>query len=169
MTWGIWWVSSEHSKILNVVLCETFLSKVYNVELKRRSYAVTLKGDAIFKEKLTGGLKNDIMNFVNFHVNSRKSENLNFLGLLLSVAYKVSTKKVQKSYLSWHWRVIKLWRKTNFLFEKWQREQWKSENLHFDGLLLPKVCNVWAKKLRGVVSWKTTYCFKNDIRNLVNK
>ena len=130
---------------------------------------MTLKGDAIFKEKLTGGLKNDIMNFVNFHVNSRKSESLNFLGLLLSVAYKVSTKKVQKSYLSWHWRVIKLWRKTNFLFEKWQREQWKSENLHFDGLLLSKVCNVWAKKLRGVVSWKMTHCFKNDIRNLVNK
>ena len=61
---------------------------------------MTLKGDAIFKEKLTGGLKNDIMNFVNFHANSRKSENLKFHGLLLSVAYKVSAKKVPKSYLS---------------------------------------------------------------------
>ena len=27
-----------------------------------------LKGDAIFKEKLTGGLKNDIRNLVNFLV-----------------------------------------------------------------------------------------------------
>ena len=26
-----------------------------------------LKGDAKFKEKLTGGLKNDIRNLVNFH------------------------------------------------------------------------------------------------------
>ena len=44
----------------------------------------------------------------------------------------------------------------------------KSENLHFDGLLLKKACNVWAKKYRGVVSWKITYGLKNDTRNLVN-
>ena len=35
---------------------------------------MTLKGDAIFKEKLTGGLKNDIRNLINFHASSRKSE-----------------------------------------------------------------------------------------------
>ena len=28
----------------------------------------------------------------------------------------------------------------------------KSENLHFDVLTSQKVCNVWAKKFRGVVS-----------------
>ena len=39
---------------------------------------MTLKGDAIFKEKLTGGLKNDIRNLVNFLASSRKSENLRF-------------------------------------------------------------------------------------------
>ena len=51
---------------------------------------MTLKGDAKFKEKLTGGLKNDIRNFVNFHASSRKSENLHFDELLLSIADKVS-------------------------------------------------------------------------------
>ena len=61
---------------------------------------MTLKGDVIFKEKLTGGLKNDIRKLVNFYGNSRKSENLHFDGLLLSIAYKVSAKKIQKSYLS---------------------------------------------------------------------
>ena len=50
---------------------------------------MTLKGDTIFKEKLTGDLKNDIRNLVNFHGSSQKS-----------IAYKVSAKKVQKSYLS---------------------------------------------------------------------
>ena len=55
-----------------------------------------LKGDAIFKEKLTGGLKNDTRNLVNFYRNGRKSENLHFHGLLLSIAYKVSAKKVQR-------------------------------------------------------------------------
>ena len=48
---------------------------------------------------------------VNFYGNSRKSENLHFDGLLLSIAYKVSAKKIQKSYLSWHWRVIQTLKK----------------------------------------------------------
>ena len=50
---------------------------------------MTLKGNAMFKEKLTCGLKNDIGNLVNFHVSSCKSENLHFDGLVLSKAYKV--------------------------------------------------------------------------------
>ena len=48
-----------------------------------------LKGYAIFIEKLTGGLKKDIKNLINFHASSRKSENLHFHGLVLSKAYKV--------------------------------------------------------------------------------
>ena len=61
---------------------------------------MTLKGDAIFKEKLTGGLKNDIRNLVNFHASSRKPENLHFDGHILSKAYKVLGEKVQRSYVS---------------------------------------------------------------------
>ena len=61
---------------------------------------MTLKGDAIFKEKLTGGLKNDIRNLVHFHASSRKSENLHFDGLVLLKPYKVLDKKVQKGYVS---------------------------------------------------------------------
>ena len=72
---------------------------------------MTLKCDAIFKEKLTDALKNDIRNLVNFHATSRKSENLHFNGLALSKAYTVLDEKVQKSYVSRHWRVIQ--RKAN--------------------------------------------------------
>ena len=64
-------------------------------KIKPKNYklcVITLKGDAIFKERLTSGLKNDIRNLVNFHRSSRKSENLHFDGLLLSVAYKISAK-----------------------------------------------------------------------------
>ena len=42
---------------------------------------MTLEGDAIFKEKLTFGLENDLKNLVNFHENGRKSENFYFEGL----------------------------------------------------------------------------------------
>ena len=49
---------------------------------------MTLKGDPIFKEKLTGGLRNDIKNLINFHASSRKSEKLHFDGLILYKACK---------------------------------------------------------------------------------
>ena len=61
---------------------------------------MTLKGDAKFKGKLTRGLKNDLRNVVNFHANSRKSENLHFDVLFLSKAYKDLDEKVQTSYAS---------------------------------------------------------------------
>ena len=61
---------------------------------------MTLKGYALFKEKLTGGLKKEMKNLVNFHASSRKSKNLHFDGLVLSKAYKVLDEKVQKSHVS---------------------------------------------------------------------
>ena len=61
---------------------------------------MTLKSDAKFEEKLAPGSKNDMRNLMNFDVSSGKSENLHFNMLLLSIAYKVSAKKVQKNYLS---------------------------------------------------------------------
>ena len=62
---------------------------------------MALKYDAILKEKLIGGgLKNGIRNLVNFHATKRKSEILNFDGLVLSKAYKVLDEKLQESYVS---------------------------------------------------------------------
>ena len=61
---------------------------------------MTSKGYVIFKEKLTGRLKKNMRNLVNFHASSRKSENLHFDGLTLSKAYKVLDEKVQERYVS---------------------------------------------------------------------
>ena len=61
---------------------------------------MTLKSDPKFEEKLIFGSKNGMRNLVNFNVNSGKSENLQFNVLLLSTAYEVLAKKVQKNYLS---------------------------------------------------------------------
>ena len=60
---------------------------------------MTLENDIRFEEKLAHGFKNNMTNLVNFNASSGKSENLHFDMLLLSIAYKVSGKKVQKSYL----------------------------------------------------------------------
>ena len=61
---------------------------------------MTPKSDAKFDKKVTLGSENDIRSLVNFNASSGKSENLHFDVLLLSIAYKVSAKKVQQSYLS---------------------------------------------------------------------
>ena len=61
---------------------------------------MALKSHGIFKEKLSGGLKNDIKNLANFHGNSRKSEYFHFERFLLLTAYNVSAKNVQANYLS---------------------------------------------------------------------
>ena len=76
---------------------------MFDLKITEELCVMTLKGDAIFKEKLAGGLKNDIKNLINFHASSRKSENLHFDGLVLSQAYKgyqVLDEKVKKSYVS---------------------------------------------------------------------
>ena len=61
---------------------------------------MTLKDDAIFKEKLTGGFENDKRNLINFDASTQKFENLHLYGLILSKTYKVLDEKVQKSYVS---------------------------------------------------------------------
>ena len=57
---------------------------------------VTLKGDVIFKEKFTSGLKNDVRNLVNFHVSSCKSENCTLMGLFCPKHIKFSVKKYRR-------------------------------------------------------------------------
>ena len=45
---------------------------------------MTLKSDAKFGEKLTCGLENDMRNLANFHQSTRKCQNWDFDGILLS-------------------------------------------------------------------------------------
>ena len=60
------------------------------------------------------GSKNDMRNSENFNASSGKSENLHIDLLPLSKAYSVSAEKVQKNYLSWHWKIQTL--KKNWFF-----------------------------------------------------
>ena len=136
---------------------------------------MTLESDAKFEEKLTLDLKNDMMNLVNFNASSGWSENLNLYVLLLSIAYKVSAEKRQKSYLSWHWRMIQNLKKRSLFVWKmtWEiwwilTRAWDILTRAFDGIFLSNVCNVWAKIIQTGCVVKMAYGFKNNIRNLVN-
>ena len=104
---------------------------------------MTLKSDAKFEEKLTLGSKNDMRNLVNFNASSGKSENLHFDVLLLSIAYKVSAKNIQKNYHMTLKKDPNFEGKPTFYLKNDMRNlvsfnlsSGKSENLHFDGLLL---------------------------------
>ena len=171
--------SSQNSE--NLVFDRILLSKAYKgldekVQKSRRVSLMTLKSDAKFEEKLTLGSKNDMRNLVNFNVTSGKSESLHFDVLLFSIAYKVSAKKVQKNYLSWHWKKIQTLKK-NWLFiwkmtwGIWWTLTWAVESLKICtlmGYFCRKYVMFELKRYRGVVLWKITYGFKNGISNLVN-
>ena len=104
---------------------------------------MTLKSDAKFEGKLTLGSKNDMMNLVNFNASSGKSKTLYFDMLLLSIAYKVSVKKAQKNSFMTLKSDSNFKEKLTFCLKNDMRNlvnfnasSGKSENLHFDGLLL---------------------------------
>ena len=105
-----------------------------------------------------------------------KSESLHFDVLLFSIAHKVPAKKVQKNYLSWHWKKIQTLKK-NWLFiwkmtwGIWWTLTWAVESLKICtlmGYFCRKYVMFELKRYRGVVLWKMTYGFKNDISNLMN-
>ena len=148
---------------------------------------MTLKSDAKFAEKLTFGLENDMMNMTNLHRNTRKSQNWNFEGILLSKVETVWAKNLHRSYVSWQGRMMQNLKRNWLVVSKltwgiWQiltRALENLKNLHFNGLLLNKVYNVWAKKSIGefclmalnidaTFEGKLTCGFKNDMRNLAN-
>ena len=60
--------------------------------------------------------------FQAFDCSRRIPPNLYFDRLLLLKVYKISAKNVQRKYLSWHWKVMKIWRKTDLRFGEWHDE-----------------------------------------------
>ena len=113
---------------------------------------MSLKGDAKFKGKLTRGLKNDIRNLVDVHESSRKSGSLHFDGLFLPKAYKDLDEKVKLCLMALKIDA-NLEEKLTLGSENNMRNlmifdvsRGKSENLHFDELILLIACKVSGKK-----------------------
>ena len=97
-----------------------------------------------FEEKLTLGSKIDMRNLVNFNVSCGNSESLHIDVVPFSIAYKVSVKKSTEEL-----SLMTLKKDPNFeekltfcskndmrKLVNFNSSSGKSENLHFDGLLL---------------------------------
>ena len=78
---------------------------------------------------------------VNFHLSSGKSAILHFGRFLLQKSYKVSAKKVQKTYLSWHWRVMQSLKKNWLVVSYMTWEIWWNFT---ERLKSPKISLWWT-------------------------
>ena len=140
------------------------LTKVCNVWAKKDTeelFFLTLERDAKFEEKLTCGLENNMRNLANFYQNTWKCQNWYFNGILLfKVEHAWAT-----NYISYRGIIRndteewwKIWKEIDLSFQNWHKEFdefWPQNakiskslrSLHFYGLLLIKLYNVWAKKV----------------------
>ena len=145
-----------------------------------------LKSDAKFEEKLICCFKND-KNLVNFDLSTRNSQNFHFDWFLLCKVYNVWPKKVQRSYLSWHWRDVKI-EKNWSVVRKMTWGNWQIFTRALESVL-SKLGLWWDPfiKIRECISLiftrelcvmtlkndekfveELTCCFKTDMRNLRN-
>ena len=134
---------ASNRKSGNLHFDRLLFSKAYKDLDEKIQKSYVSESDAKFQEKLTLVFKNDMRNLGNFNVSSGKSENFHFdVVLLLSIAYKVSAKKVKyrrnvsrdtekRSKLQTLCLKNDMRNLVNF-----NASIGKSENLHFDGVLL---------------------------------
>ena len=104
--------SSEYSKVSKLELWWVLFvqsRKFMGLKFTEKLCGMTLKNDTKIEEKLTCRFKIDMRNFTNIDPSTWKSKKL----LLVTKVYIVWATKIQRSFLSWHWRFIQN------LKEKW--------------------------------------------------
>ena len=118
---------------------------------------MTLKRYANFEEKLTCGLKKDLRNLGNFHQSIWKSQNWDFDGILSSKVEKVWLWNLQRSYVSWQWRIIQNLKKNQNWHEEfnefWLEHPEILKKLLLNWLLRPKYIMSELRKVQRSYVW----------------
>ena len=146
-----------------------------------------LKRDAKFGEESTCRFKIGISDLTNFDLSTWKvQKKFCFNWVLVTKKYIVWARKVQTSYLSWHWGVLHIlkknwlvvWKKT-WEFDKFSPEHLKVSELELwwdpfvqrrKGMTLKfteELC-VMTIKNNAKFEEELTFPFKTDMRNLTN-
>ena len=125
----------------NLYLNRLLLLKVYKISAKKVSkicFSWHWTVMTCSKKKLIYCFKND-KNLLNFDLSTRNSQNFHCYWFLLWKVCTIWPIKVQRSYLSWHWRVMQNLNKNLFAVSKLTAIWWifiralKSlKKLHFD-------------------------------------
>ena len=125
MTWDdIWrfWLNTRKSQ--NLHFNELLLTKVYNAWAK--NYRGVMRPHTKDRHELRK--KNDLQfyrwyeEFGEVHQSTTKILKFALWDTFLFKVYNFWAKKLQRSYVSWHWRVMQYLRKTDWWFEKWHKE-----------------------------------------------
>ena len=100
----------EHSKVSKVGLWrDPFIKsrKCISLKFTEGLCVMTMKNDAKFEEELTCRFKIEVFDEF-WPERSKVSKNFHFNVLFLKKVYNVSAKKVQRSYVWWHWRLMQI-------------------------------------------------------------
>ena len=127
MTWGIWWIFTQPLKCLKISLWWVLFVQSMKVWAKKiqssyLSWHWTVKQN--LNKPWPCGFKNGMMNWVNFHWSTQKSENLYFDGFFMPKAHNVFARKFQRNYVSWNWRVMQNLKENWLLAWKMTRQIW---------------------------------------------
>ena len=167
LAWGIWWILTRAlENLTNSHFSGLLLNKVYiawAIKSTEELSFKTLKSDAKFGEKLTCYFKIDIKNLTNFDPRIQKSKSLLLTGSFSRNYIFFEPRKVQRNYLSWHWRVMQNLERNWPVISKlpwriWQilTQALKSlKNFQLNRLLVwAKYKKVWREKVqRSYLSW----------------
>ena len=146
LTWGIWRIWPEHSKISNIcTLMGCFWPKYIMLELQNYR-------EVIFHD--TRKWHEEFSKFLPEHV--RRSKNCDFDGILLS-----KVENLQGNCVAWQWRTMQNVKRNWLVSSKLTRGIWQIltgtlgnlKILHCNVPLLTKVYNVWAEKLQRSYIW----------------
>ena len=101
-------ISPEQSNVWNFALWWAPFVKIKKVSAKKvqKTSPIALKSYAKFKRKTDLWLQIWHEEFGEFSPNYSKVRKFYFDGLFLSKVFEVWAKKIQRSYLSWHWTVM---------------------------------------------------------------
>ena len=107
-----------------------------SLESREELSFMTQEKDAKFEEKLNCGLEIDMRNMADSPQCTQKSQNYDVYWVLLSKVQNVWAQNLRASYMLWQWKTIENLKKN--------LTQENLKSLHFNGLLLTKIYNVWA-------------------------
>ena len=126
-TWKYWYWDFDGILLSKVRKC--MILKLTGV-----LFVMTMKKDAKLEEELTCHFKIDMRTFMSFDMSTRKSQKFAFNGLPLTKVCNIWVKKVQRSYVWWHWTLM--------------------QNLKENWLLLSKmtwgICEIFTKALECI-------------------
>ena len=166
LTWVIWWILSRALENLkNLNFNKLLLTKVYNVWAKKKYRGVIFDCTAdwwkIWGQTDLYFLKwpEEFGKLSPEHV--WKSKIWVFSWVLLSKVENMWAWNLQGSYVSWEWRMTQNLKRNWLANSKLTWVIWwilsqaleNLENLHFNGLVLTILYNVWAKKVQRSYIW----------------